>query len=359
MESIEGQANSGLSGWMYTVNGAAPAVGADQYEIDEDDKIIFYYSESMDQAPPSWDALKDLPAAGNIESSGDLPDPVSDSDLNAAIKDARNTGQVALEADNDETGLALSTGQVSKILDADVPLAVTVQGAQFIVQPDCLEVSELLSEDAAMLQFEARKLNSKDAQELVRPFSARLMLAGEIYELTIQVLNEDGTARDIAHAPCCKVMLPVPAGYEESAAAGMLKAYLYNEESGQWEDVGGAYDADNGSFGFTVDHFSKYALLETLSQPVEKVAFIDTVGHWPQAEIEYMAAKGYVAGVGENRFDPESNITRAEFAAILARMAGLAPDTGAAGRFSDRACRRLVPWGGGRRDNRRPGLRDL
>lgn len=335
VESIEGQANSGMSGWMYTVNDAAPAVGADQYEIVKNDKIIFYYSESMDQEPPSWDDLEDLPAAGNIVRSGDLPDPVGDSDLDAALKDARNTGQVALEADNDETGLALSTDQVSKILDAGVPLAVTIQGARFVLSPECLKVTELLDDDAAMLQFAARKLSSEDAQELAGPFAARLKLAGEIYELNVRVLDEDGTEREIEHFPGCTVLLPIPAGFEEGAAAGLLKAYWYNEESGQWEDAGGAYDPDNGSFGFTVDHFSKYALLETVSQPVEKVAFIDTIGHWGQAEIEYMAAEGYVAGVGENIFDPESKITRAQFAAILARMAGLEPDAGAAGRFSD------------------------
>lgn len=334
VESIEGQANSGMSGWMYTVNGVSPVVGADQYEIEEGDKIIFYYSESMDQEPPRWNDLEDLPAGG-VAGSEDLPDPVSDSDLNAALKDARNTGQVALAAGSDEEALALSADQVSKILDTGKPLAVTVQGAQFILQPDCLAVSELLDEDAAMLQFGVRKLGSKDARELSGPFAARLKLAGEIYDLTIQVLDEDGTQRDIGQFPGCRVLLPVPGGLEESAAAGLLKAYWYKEESGQWEEVGGTYDPDNGVVGFGVVHFSKYALLETVAPPEVRSAFSDIAGHWAQAEIEYMAAKGYVAGVGENQFAPENKITRAEFAAILARMAGLADNISAAERFSD------------------------
>ncbi len=336
VESIEGQANSGLSGWMYTVNGVAPAVGADQYEIEEDDEIIFYYSESMDQVPPTWDELENLSAGGGgAAGSEDLPDPVSDSDLEDALNNAGASGQVALEADSDEDELALSADQVSEILDSGVPLAVTIGGVQFVLSPECLEVPELLAEDAAMLQFEARKLSSEDAQELAGPFAARLKLAGEIYELTIQVLDEDGTPLDIEKFPGCMVLLPVPAGMEEAAAAGILMAYYYNEDSAEWEEVGGTYDAAGGTIGFNVVHFSKYALLETVSQPVEKVAFIDTVGHWAQEEIEYMAAAGYVAGVGENKFAPESKITRAEFAAILARMAGLADNAAEAERFSD------------------------
>ncbi|MDD4369205.1 MAG: S-layer homology domain-containing protein [Oscillospiraceae bacterium] len=335
VDSIEGLANSGLSGWMYTVNGVSPAVGADQYEIEEDDEIIFYYSESMDQEPPRWDDLEDLPAGGGAAASADLPDPVSDGDLDDALKNAGSAGLVALEADDNETALSLSSGQISKILDTDKPLAVTIQGVQFTLTPDSLEVKELLAEDAAMLQFKVKKLSREDAQKLAEPSAVRLKLAGEIYELTVQVLDEDGTLRDIGQFPGCRVLLPVPAGLEEGAAAGMLKAYWYNEDSGQWEDVGGTYDPNSGAVGFNVDHFSKYALLETIAPPEVKAAFNDIAGHWAQAEIEYMAAKGYVAGVGENQFAPESKITRAEFAAILARMAGLADNVGAAERFSD------------------------
>ncbi|OQA10083.1 MAG: Endo-1,4-beta-xylanase A precursor [Firmicutes bacterium ADurb.Bin373] len=232
----------------------------------------------------------------------------------------------------------LTMDQVSKVLDTGKPLAVTIQGAQFILSPESLKAPELVDEDAAILEFEAKKLSGEEVSALPSPSSFRLKIAGEIYELTIRVENEDGTQRDIAHFPGCMVLLPVPAGMEESAAAGMLKAYYYNEESGQWEDMGGTYDPDNKVVGFNVDHFSKYALMEFLKENVsqpEEVAFIDIAGHWAQKEIEYMAAKGYVAGVGENQFAPESKITRAEFASILARMAGLEPAAPAAERFSD------------------------
>ncbi len=332
--SIEGLSNSGMSGWMYTVNGSVPGVGADKYNINDKDKIIFYYSESMDQQPPRWDELGKQPAAGGDVSSAGLPEPVRDSDLNAAIKNAGAAGQVALAANDNGASMALSSDQISKILDAGVPLAVTIQGAQFILSPDCLKVKEMTADQTAMIKFAAQKLSSKDAQELAKPFTARLKLAGEIYELTIQVLDKDGTPRDIAHFPGCMVFLPVPAGLEEGAAAS-LKAYRYNEDSGQWEDMGGTYDPASRVVGFNVDHFSKYALLETVLRPVEKIVFIDTVGHWAQAEIAYMAAAGYVAGVGGNQFAPEAKITRAEFTAILARMAGLDPDAAAAGCFSD------------------------
>jgi hypothetical protein len=335
VDSIEGLANSGLSGWMFTVNGVSPGVGADQYEIKDDDEIIFYYSESMDQAPPEWEDLKTLSAGGGVGASAGLPDPVSDSDLNTALRHADSASLVILAADDEDTALALTIDQVNKVLDAGLPLAVTIQGVQIILSPESLEVEELLAEETALLVFEVEKLGSDEAQELAEPSAAVLMLAGEVYEITVWVADEDGRLQDIEQFPGCKLLLPVPAGMEETAVAGMLKACLYNEESGLWEDMNGVYDMAGNTIGFDVAHFSRYALLETIPAPVEKISFLDIAGHWAQEEIELMAAQGYVTGIGENLFAPEVIITRAEFAAILARMAGLEDNAAAAAHFSD------------------------
>jgi prenyltransferase beta subunit len=335
VDSIEGLANSGMSGWMYTVNDMSPGVGADQYEIKDDDEIIFYYSESMDQEPPSWEDLKVISAGGGAGASAGLPDPVSDSDLNSALRHADAAGQVILEADDEDTALVLSIDQVNDILDTGLPLAVTIQGVQIILSPESLEVEELLAEETALLVFEVEKLSSDEAQELAEPSAAVLMLAGEVYDIRVRVADEDGRLQDIEQFPGCKLLLPVPAGMEETAAAGMLKACLYNEESGLWDDMNGAYGITGNTIGFDVVHFSRYALLETIPAPVEKITFLDIAGHWAQEEIELMAAQGYVTGIGENLFAPEAIITRAEFAAILSRMAGLEDNAGAAAHFSD------------------------
>lgn len=58
VDSIGGQACKGVSGWMYMVNGAIPMHLADKHPVKDGDKVIWWYSESMDQEPPSWDKLK-------------------------------------------------------------------------------------------------------------------------------------------------------------------------------------------------------------------------------------------------------------------------------------------------------------
>ncbi len=53
------------------------------------------------------------------------------------------------------------------------------------------------------------------------------------------------------------------------------------------------------------------------------VPFTDINGHWAQDDIAYMYSKGYVNGKTATEFDPDSGITRAEFAAIAMRSLGM------------------------------------
>ncbi|MGB9660896.1 MAG: S-layer homology domain-containing protein [Moorellaceae bacterium] len=58
VESIAGQANSGMSGWMYQVNGSVGSVAAGQYPIGEGDKIIWWYSKDLSTPAPDWEELE-------------------------------------------------------------------------------------------------------------------------------------------------------------------------------------------------------------------------------------------------------------------------------------------------------------
>ena len=50
--------------------------------------------------------------------------------------------------------------------------------------------------------------------------------------------------------------------------------------------------------------------------------FTDVAGHWAAEAINYMAERGWVNGVGNGRFVPDMNMTRAMFVTILSRMEG-------------------------------------
>ncbi len=61
--------------------------------------------------------------------------------------------------------------------------------------------------------------------------------------------------------------------------------------------------------------------------------FADMAGHWAEADVNEMAERGIVSGVTETTFEPDRPITRAEFAALIARALHLTGNSPAG--FSD------------------------
>ncbi|MBT2290584.1 S-layer homology domain-containing protein [Paenibacillus albidus] len=78
------------------------------------------------------------------------------------------------------------------------------------------------------------------------------------------------------------------------------------------------------------DTFSTYAVLEN------KVSFndISKVQAWAGRQIQVVAAKGAIEGIGDSKFAPKSNVTRAEFAKMLIRALNL-ENNSAAQTFTD------------------------
>ena len=76
--------------------------------------------------------------------------------------------------------------------------------------------------------------------------------------------------------------------------------------------------AGNGSNGF----YSTETTNPNIDNP-----FTDMVNHWAAADVMAMNKAGIVSGVSATLFDPDRNITRAEFAAIISRALKLADKT--------------------------------
>ena len=82
-----------------------------------------------------------------------------------------------------------------------------------------------------------------------------------------------------------------------------------------------------------------YAVINSLTNSTyalvwNPVEFSDVSDNWAEDTINNMGSRMVITGVGGGNYEPERNITRAEFAAIVVRGLGLAPETGASG-FDD------------------------
>lgn len=61
----------------------------------------------------------------------------------------------------------------------------------------------------------------------------------------------------------------------------------------------------------------------TIGSEQKKAPFTDIIGHWAEVDINTMYQKGIVNGVSETAFEPDRNITRAEFATLIVKSLGL------------------------------------
>ncbi|WP_418791884.1 S-layer homology domain-containing protein [Phosphitispora sp. TUW77] len=329
VDSVQGLAATGSSGWMFALNGQQATTGAEDQSIEDGDQIIWYYVSSMDAQPPEWSDLV-RSSSGDSRVSVEESDTVSDTDLNTAIQSSESTGQIVLELEDTKTTLALSNDQITKILKTGKPLVVNVNEMQFVFPAETLKLAEITGENVKQLIIDAEKLSDWKIQTEIKPFyNEKLKPAGNIYELNVMVVDTNDQQQAIKQVSGCRITLQVAEGYREIAQTGMVQAYHYNETSEKWEFLGGAYDTQTNTISFYTDHFSKYALL------VATASFDDIDGHWAQKEIEIMAANGYVTGMCNGIFSADNHISRAEFVTVLTRIAGLTANPVGTVQFSD------------------------
>jgi subtilisin family serine protease len=115
-----------------------------------------------------------------------------------------------------------------------------------------------------------------------------------------------------------------PSQIRDSTNVGV---YGWNPSARSWDYAGGQVQPD-GTVAFHARHFSQYAVME------RSAAFADLDGHWAKANIERMAGRGITNGVTDVQFDPQGTLTRAQFAALLARTLQL-KETGTNRPFTD------------------------
>jgi hypothetical protein len=84
-----------------------------------------------------------------------------------------------------------------------------------------------------------------------------------------------------------------------------------NTGNDSWKYVGGALDANNEMIYLRLKQPGLYTLMAYIT------TFEDIKNHWARNEIEKLAAKKVISGINDAQFEPDREITRAEFAKLL------------------------------------------
>lgn len=122
-----------------------------------------------------------------------------------------------------------------------------------------------------------------------------------------------------------EVGIPFEGKYNDETAVTVF----WLKEDGSVQAVGGIYDPASKTARFFTTHFSTYFAKESVAD------FEDTKDHWARKEIGALAGKGIIKGKSEGIFDPDANITRAEFVALMTRAMGYGENHGYTVPFMD------------------------
>ena len=136
----------------------------------------------------------------------------------------------------------------------------------------------------------------------------------KVYNLEINKVSGDQKTK-LTFKENGKISIKFP--IENSSNKEKLGVYYYNEQTKDWEFIGGKLDASGKYITIELEHLSKYAVME------HNRTFKDIENHWSREAVELMASKHIINGIDEENFMPDKKIKRAEFVALLSRLLDL------------------------------------
>ncbi|MEG1778967.1 MAG: S-layer homology domain-containing protein, partial [Oscillospiraceae bacterium] len=113
------------------------------------------------------------------------------------------------------------------------------------------------------------------------------------------------------------VTVSIPYKLQPGENPNNVQAYFIDAK-GEAFEVTCTYDSATQSLVFVTNHFSIYAIGYNENAP----KFNDVANHWAKNDIEFVTARGLLAGTGNNVFAPDTAITNGNFAKALTKLAG-------------------------------------
>jgi len=286
-----------------------------------DDDEIYYPPE-----PPEPEYKADVQAGGGSAST--LPVTVNEGEGSASV----DTGAQALTALGAVVSIPAVPDAGTYIIGIPVPdLSTTERQGSLTVETRTGSItvpSNMLTgvggADGSKAQI---AIGEADKERL--PGDARAAIGDKpVIKLTLSV---DGRQTDWSNpeAPVT-VGIPYTPTAEELINPESIVIW-YIDGSGNIVTIpDGRYDAASGTVIFSTTHFSDYAVV------FNSVAFSDVAADaWYNRAVSFIASRNITDGTGSGNFSPDAQPTRGEFIVLLMRACAIAPDENPVDNFSD------------------------
>ncbi len=238
--------------------------------------------------PASGEGIISIEGSVN-ESTGSIEATITKKDFSEALNDSDVKGMII---DSDAGSIKFNKAAMDKI------------GEALDSADDSIDVSISISKIDKTDAF-------KNLSEAEKEKAAALIGQRPIYDFSISV---GGTK--ISNFGSGELTITIPYTLAEDEDPNCIIIYYIND-NGTLENISKcAYDPVAKTVTFTINHLSYYAVA------YKEVSFTDLPdGHWAESYINFLAARGIMVGYGD-KFGPGDNLTRGQFARLLAVIHG-------------------------------------
>ncbi|MCR8635155.1 5'-nucleotidase C-terminal domain-containing protein [Paenibacillus radicis (ex Xue et al. 2023)] len=225
--------------------------------------------------------------------------------LKEAAADAKNT-IIRIETENKSYNLPLS------IINAGA------LGAALGTSADNVSISITIQ---AVTGAEAQQINTAAAQP-----GMKLLSDGVSFTITAEANGKTTEVNDFGTTYVVRTIT-----INEPVNSNEATAVVFDPATKEMTFVPALFEKVDGKTVVKIKRNSN----STYTVVKSEKTFADLKGHWSQKDVELLASKLVVKGQTDSQFAPDSDITRAEFAALLVRALGLKVDASAKSSIKD------------------------
>jgi len=205
----------------------------------------------------------------------------------------------AVGTDVNAVNLAFSSSLVEKLLEANKNVVVAGNGYALTLTPELIK--ELSTADGLKLGIGVEDYNKTDTIKINSATTSKIV------SKLITVKGEGELTKPIT----------IKLEYQGATDNRKVSGYTLNAD-GSFSKIASVNDWSKDGITLKINKLgTKVAAIEYNKR------FSDLDNHWAQEAIEVMAAQHVIKGQPDGTYNPEGNITRAEFASLLVRMLNL------------------------------------
>ncbi len=318
-----------LSGWMYRVNGVFPAFSAALYTLQPGDQVEWLYTTDLGRDVGGY--IEDIEKDPNEEKTD------KDKQENEAKTTVVTVGEAAehLEAEltaetiekHLQDGVKKIVIQDKKGTKVELPIAALklVEGEKAVVAVNKQADGNVIDVTLAITS----KNGSKKSLVTGKDYAKVTISAPTASATTVVLQSINGEYRAVPHKIVDgEIVLLVKSGgtfiLSEEVVTFPDIAKLWNKDDVEFLASRHVIKGNSGTFAPNADitraEFASMIARALGLQATEAVQFADTKGKWYEADVQALYEAGITTGVSVNAFNPNEKISRQQAAAFMARV---------------------------------------